>query len=420
MRKVIFNSSEAMLEAKRCLSCNNPSCEKGCPIGNHIRDFIKALKDDNLALAEKIVFDNSNLAFICSLVCPHEKNCIGNCILNHKKMPINVGALEAYITSNTLLKAPEIIENGKRVAIVGAGPAGINAAIELRKSGYSVTIYDAFKHIGGVMSYGIPEYRIDRKALLRLEALVNDYKIHLKLNTFLKEEDILKLKEGYDKVVIAVGLTKSRDLGIGESKRIIKASTLLREYNLKTKYDEGNLPSLSGRVIVVGAGNVAMDAARVALRLGADVSIYYRRSREEAPATNEEIELAISEGVKFNFLVNPVLATEIGNGLEVKMNEMELGAPDESGRLRPVSTDKYFTVACDYLISAIGEMPADLGFTKLKANHGYLECDSSYLTNIEGIYTCGDITLGAKTVVEACQSGKKVAETIINSDNRQK
>ncbi len=241
MRKVIFNSSEAMLEAKRCLSCKNPSCEKGCPIGNHIRDFIKALKDDNLALAEKIVFDNSNLAFICSLVCPHEKNCIGNCILNHKKMPINVGALEAYITSNTKLKAPEIIENGKRVAIVGAGPAGINAAIELRKSGYSVTIYDAFKHIGGVMSYGIPEYRIDRKALLRLEALVNDYKIHLKLNTFLKEEDILKLKEGYDKVVIAVGLTKSRDLGIGESKRIIKASTLLREYNNISKLTPSDL-----------------------------------------------------------------------------------------------------------------------------------------------------------------------------------
>lgn len=414
-RVSVYNAEEVKLEAKRCLSCKKPLCEEGCPIHNNIRDFIKALKEDDLALASNLVYDNSKLAFICSVVCPHEDNCMGHCVLNRAHKPINVGGIEAYITHNTKPQKPIIKRNGKQALVVGAGPAGLYAAFDLSKAGYAVTIHEATNHLGGVLSYGIPDYRLAAKHLARLEELVRDYEITVKYNSYLTEKEIIALKEEYSIIILACGLTASRSAGLGESKRIIDATTLLKDYNLKTKYEEGQLPTITGNVAVIGAGNVAMDAARVLVRLGAKVDVLYRRSREEAPATKEEISLAEAEGVVFNFLQNPVAATENLEGITLKLEKMVLGEPDSSGRRRPVGTKEYFTKEFSYVVAAIGQIPAsDLNFSEIKTDHGYVVTTSDFKTNLPGIYAIGDLTLGAKTVVEACASAKEAVRNILN------
>lgn len=408
MRISMFNKEEAFKEAKRCLSCKNPSCETGCPIHNHIRDFIYALKEEDVNKAAKIVYDNSHLAFICSIVCPHEKNCIGHCILNKaKKEPINIGAIEAFISHDVLNKIEVKKENGKKALIIGSGPAGIYLALSLRSEGFMVDIYERESHLGGVLAYGIPNYRLPVSNLERINKLVNDSGINVYLNQELTENDILKLKENYDYVVLACGLTKSRPCGFEDSKYVFDAQQLLKEYNYKTKFEEGNLPNLSGKVIVEGCGNVAMDIARSLVRIGCDVEIVYRRSKEEAPATNEEIEAALSEGVKFNFLQNPVSLVEKDEHIILKMEKMKLGELDASNRRSFVKTGEFFEIEANYLVSAIGQVPNDnLAFKQIQTDHGYVVTNENYETNIKGIYAIGDLTLGAKTVVEACQSAK--------------
>lgn len=418
IRKHIYDTLEAENEAKRCLSCKNPLCETGCPIKNHIRDFIKEIKNKDLTKAGQIVFENSNLAFICSLVCPHENNCMGHCVLNRANKPINVGALEAYIAKNVTYNYSLKPSNGKKALIVGSGPAGIYAAIELKKNGFSVTLVEASNHIGGVLSYGIPNYRLPNDNLERIEKMLADLKVEIKLNTFMNEDSILLEKDNYDYILLACGLTKSRDANLGSNDRIIDALKLLKEYNLKTRYNEGMLPNVYGKVAVVGAGNVAMDASRVLRRLGCDVDVLYRRSREEAPATKEEIALAEDEGVRFNFLQNPVEAKLVDDKLELKMEKMTLGEPDSSGRRRPVSTNEFFNLRFDFVVKAIGQIPdSDLAFTKINVDHGYIITNDFYETNIENIYALGDLTLGAKTVVEACVSAKCAVENIILKEN---
>ena len=416
MRISCYDASSVKDEAKRCLSCKNPSCEQGCPINNHIRDFIKAIKDDNLALARQIVYDNSNLAFICSIVCPHEKNCIGHCILNKaKKEPINIGGIEAYITHDALPKLEEVKSLAKKVAIVGAGPAGIYAALDLAKVGIKVHIYEAFSHIGGVLAYGIPDFRLNRRELERLEQLLAAFKIEVSLNTLIKEEDFLQLEATNDAVIIACGLTKARPTGLGLSERIIPANKVLEAYNLKAKYNEGSYPNISGNVFVMGAGNVAMDVARVASHLGCKTTIVYRRSLAESPANKEEIEAAMADGVVFRFLENPVEAKEKAGKLELKIEKMELGEPDASGRRKPVGTNTYTYEMVDYLVEAIGDMP-DFAVANIDSDHGYFVTDNTtFRTSNPKVYAIGDITLGAKTVVEACMSGKECAKAIIKT-----
>lgn len=418
MRISCYDDTNIKTEVNRCLSCKAPSCEKGCPISNHIRDFIKALKDDNLELAQKLVYDNSNLAFICSLVCPHEKTCMGHCILNKaKKTPINVGAIEAYITHNSLMPKPAIKFNGKKVAIIGAGPAGIYAALDLSKAGIKTTIYEAFNHIGGVLSYGIPDFRLNVSELRRLEETLKMHQVEVKLNIKVEDELFNKLLKEYDRVIIACGLTKARPSGLGEHERIIPANKVLEQYNLKAKYNEGYYPSISGNVFVMGAGNVAMDVSRVVNKLGAKTTIVYRRSLEESPANKEEIDLAIEEGVIFRFLENPVEVKEKNGKLELKIEQMTLGEPDESGRRRPLGTGSYKYEEVDYLIEAIGDVP-ELVLQGVSSDHGYFVTDSeTFKTNLAKVYAIGDITLGAKTVVEACESGKKCAISIIKELN---
>ena len=419
MRVSCYDESNIKQEVSRCLSCKVPSCEKGCPISNHIRDFIKALKEDDLPKARKIVYDNSNLAFICSIVCPHEKNCIGHCILNKaKKEPINVGGIEAYITHNSLMEVPAIKETNHKVAVIGAGPSGIYAALDLAKAGVKVDIYEAFSHVGGVLSYGIPDFRLSARELKRLEEVLDMFKIKVFLKNKVDNDKFKELLANYDKVIVACGLTKARKAGLGENERIISANKILEEYNLKAKYNEGKMPEISGNVFVMGAGNVAMDVSRVAKKLGCNTTIVYRRSLAESPANKEEIDAAMADGVIFRFLENPVEVKEEDNKLVLKIEKMALGEPDESGRRRPVGTNTYSYEKVDYLIEAIGDMP-ELELMDLSTDHGYFVTEqNTFKTNLPNVYAIGDVTLGAKTVVEACMSGKKCALSIIEEFNK--
>lgn len=409
-----FNIKE---EVNRCLSCKNPSCEKGCPINNQIRDFIKALKEDNLTKAKEIVYNNSNLAFICSIVCPHEKNCMGHCILNKVNKPINIGAIEGYI-STSLPDVLTIKNINKSAAIIGAGPAGIYAAIELRKAGFKVTIYEKENYLGGILAYGIPDFRLHKNRLDMLNELIAKYKIEIKLNTLVDNSLYNKLVKENDYLIIACGLSKSRPSGLGVNEHILEASQVLKQYNYKAKFDLGIYPNLKAKkVFVMGAGNVAMDVARVAKKLGADTTIIYRRSLAESPANKEEIEQAMNEGVIFRFLENPITAKLENGKLNLKIEKMALGEPDESGRRRPVGTNSYCYEDLDYLIEAIGDIP-NLDIHEIEQDHGYFITDANFMTSNPKVYAIGDVTLGAKTVVEACYSAKVCANAILKTINK--
>lgn len=410
-----YTDEEGILEASRCLSCKNPRCETGCPTSMRIRDFIKEIKNNDLEKAYDIIHDCSNLPTICSIVCPHEKQCMGHCILNAKGKPIHCGQLERYVVER--LKKPVQIEHHckLKVAVIGAGPAGISCAMELAKNGASVTIYEASDQFGGVMTTGIPSYRLSLEKVEQIEQEVRDLNIVIRYKMHLNEQEILALKKQYDAVFIGIGLPMVKSLRIPgeELPEVYNALKYLEQVNRYIKWNEGTMPKLSGTTIVIGAGNVAMDAARCALRQGAKVIVAYRRSREEAPATKKEIAEAEAEGAIFQFLKSPVEI--IGNtkveGLKVEI--MQLGDEDASGRRRPVGTGEYTTLPCDYIISAIGQNPEDIyDAQQLKTDHSYLVCED-FKTNIEGIYAGGDIVLGAKTVVEAMVCGRKAARKIM-------
>ncbi|MDE5868212.1 MAG: FAD-dependent oxidoreductase [Anaeroplasmataceae bacterium] len=409
-----LSDEEGKLEALRCLSCKEPRCETGCPTSMRIRDFIKEIKNDNLSGAYDIIRECSNLPSICSIVCPHEKQCIGHCILNAKQKPINCGALERYVVER-VSKSHEIKHNSSlNVAVIGAGPAGISCAMELAKNGSKVTIFEATDTFGGVMTTGIPSYRLAYERVNKIKEEVENLGIQVCYNHKMTESQILKLKESYDAVFIGVGLPKVKNLHIkGEDlKGVYNALDYLKQVNDYVKFGKGSMPVLSKHTIVIGAGNVAMDAARCAVRNGSKVTVAYRRNRELAPATKKEIREAEAEGVIFKFLNSPVeiIGESSVQGLKVEL--MELGEADASGRSRPVGTGKYTILECESIISAIGQNPEDLyDMGVLKTDSLYLSCED-LKTNVAGIYAGGDIVLGAKTVVEAMACGKRAAHLI--------
>lgn len=410
-----LSKEEAVLEASRCLSCKNPRCERGCPTSMRIRDFIKEIKEDNLERAYDVINDCSSMPYICSIVCPHENQCVGHCVLGIKGKPINCGALERYVVENINKKIDVIGQVNKKVAIVGAGPAGAACAKELAKKGVKVDIFEATSKFGGVMSYGIPSYRLDKSRILRLENDLIQLGVNILYNKKLNESDIIKLKDSYDAVFISVGLPSVKKLGIKNENLfgVYDALDYLRNINNFEKYNEGCPIKLSGNTVVIGAGNVAMDAARCAVRDGSKVIVVYRRSRIEAPATKHEISCAEAEGVEFKFLNNPVEILGEDKVLGIKVEIMKLGEPDSSGRRRPVGTGEFEIIECDNVISAIGQNPEDIYDVKiLKTDYNYLVCDD-LSTNIAGVYAGGDIVLGAKTVVEAMVCGRRVAKKIL-------
>lgn len=416
-----YTYEEAKKEASRCLSCKKPLCQTGCPTSMRIRDFIYEIKNDNLEEAYKIIEGCSSLSNICSVVCLHEDQCMGHCVLNKKGMPIHCGNLEKFVQNNVSHKPnKENIINCK-VAVVGAGPAGLTCAKELLKKGASVDIYEAQSFAGGVMTYGIPSYRLDYKDV---EKIVSDVELlggNFIYNKKLKESEILKLKDNYKYVFISTGLTKVRKLGIpnDDKAEVYDALDFLIKSNMAVKLNVGEKPKLHGTVVVVGAGNVAMDAARSAVRLGADkVIIAYRRSLEEAPATKHEINDATNEGVIFKFLTNPVEVLAGDKVKGVKCEVMKLTEPDESGRRKPVGTNEFITIDCDFIISAIGQIPDDIyDMNVIKTDHKYIVSED-LKTNVDNIYVGGDITLGAKTVVEAMYTAREVAEKIVELETK--
>lgn len=425
-----FDKQTAMAEAFRCLGCKNAPCMQGCPVSVHIPEMMAAVKKGDFAGAAKIVKATNFLPSVCGRVCPQEAQCESKCVRGIKGSAVSIGAVERFVGDYDLDNAktaekPEKI--GKRAAIVGSGPAGLTCAATLLNAGFDVDIYESLHRAGGVLVYGIPEFRLPKELVGKEIDNVIALGANVKTNEVVgKTVFIDELCSSYDAVFIGSGAGLPMFMNItGESLNgVLSANEYLTRINLMGAYKENCItPVPRGKnVIVVGAGNVAMDAARSAVRMGAQsVTVVYRRGREEMPARKEEIRHAEEEGVKFRLLANPVRFTgdENGNLVAVECIEMQLGEPDASGRRRPEpKPGSEFTINADMAIIALGTSPNPLisrSCPDLKTGRrGTLETDENLKTSLENVYAGGDAVTGAATVILAMGAGKKAAESIIS------
>lgn len=425
-----FDTQTAMAEAFRCLGCKNAPCMQGCPVSVHIPEMMAAVKKGDFAGAVKIVKATNFLPSVCGRVCPQEVQCESKCVRGIKGSAVSIGAVERFVGDYDLDNAktaekPEKI--GKRAAIVGSGPAGLTCAATLLNAGFDVDIYESLHRAGGVLVYGIPEFRLPKELVGKEIDNVIALGANVKTNEVVgKTVFIDELCSSYDAVFIGSGAGLPMFMNIpGESLNgVLSANEYLTRINLMGAYKENCItPVQRGKnVIVVGAGNVAMDAARSAVRMGAQsVTVVYRRGREEMPARKEEIRHAEEEGVKFRLLANPVRFTgdENGNLVAVECIEMQLGEPDASGRRRPEPLPgSEFTINADMAIIALGTSPNPLisrSCPDLKTGRrGTLETDENLKTSLENVYAGGDAVTGAATVILAMGAGKKAAESIIS------
>jgi len=423
-----FSKDQAEKEAGRCLQCKNKPCQKGCPVGIDIPSFIKLIKDSKQKEAIEKIKEKNNLPAVCGRVCPQENQCEAACVLNNKKMPINIGALERYAadyaSANTGKKT--INSTLAKVAVVGSGPAGLTCAADLSKLGYRVTLFESLHVPGGVLVYGIPEFRLPKKIVQEEVEYIKNLGVDIKVDTLigntLSIEDLFK--DGFKAVFIAVGAGLPQFLGIeGENlPGVYSANEFLTRINLMKayKFPEYITPiNIGKKIAVIGGGNVALDCARVALRLGAQSLLVYRRTQEEMPARIEEVENARVEGVIFNLLTQPVriIADEKGVVSGLECIKMKLGEPDASGRKRPLPVKgSNFILETDTVIVAIGQNPNPLlpKITPgLKTNEdGTIAVDKNFITSIPGVFAGGDIITGADTVISAMGAGKKAAIAI--------
>ena len=429
-----YNEEEAVLEATRCLHCKNPQCVKGCPVGLHIPEFIAEVKNKNFEKAIEYSHLDSSLPAICGRVCPQETQCESKCILGIKGEPVSIGKLERftadYAREHGFTDKVEIKKNGKRVAVVGSGPAGLSCATDLAKLGYEVVIFEALHTAGGVLTYGIPEFRLPKEKVVNAE-VENVKKLGVKIETdviigkTITIEDLLTV-EKFDAVFIGsgAGLPSFMHIPGENSNGVFSANEFLTRANLMKGFrDDYDTPLKVGKkVIVVGGGNVAMDAARTALRLGAETHIVYRRSEQELPARVEEVHHAKEEGVIFDLLTNPVemIADENDNIKAVKLIKMELGEPDKSGRRRPVEIKgSEYEMECDMVIIALGTTPNPMIPKNTKGldtdQKGCISHDEeTTATSLKGVFVGGDAAIGAATVILAMGAGKKAAVGIDN------
>ncbi|MEF9437328.1 MAG: NADPH-dependent glutamate synthase [Candidatus Mariimomonas ferrooxydans] len=422
---------QAVKEADRCLQCKKPKCIGGCPVGIDIPKFISFVKEKDYLSGLKTIREFNMLPSICGRVCPQETQCQGSCILGKKASPVSIGALERFVadykTTLKQIKLPEIKpSNGHKVAVIGSGPAGLTVAADLAKSGYDVTVFEALHEPGGVLLYGIPEFRLPKKILQREIDFVKKLGVRIMVNQVIgKTQTVEELfKDGFEAVFIGVGAGSPKYLGIpGENlNNVYFASEFLTRVNLMKAYrfPEYDTPvKKARRVAVIGGGNVAMDSARSALRLGAErVYMVYRRSEREMPSRREEIENAKEEGIKFYFLSSPkiIIGTDKGWVKAVMCDKMKLGKPDSSGRKRPVPSGKEFSIRVDQVIVAIGQSANPILVHSIKGlklrGDGYIAADREGKTNLKGIYAGGDITTGAATVISAMGIGKRAAKAI--------
>ena len=427
-----YNEEEARAEASRCLKCKNPKCVGGCPVSIDIPGFIKEVQEGNYEEAAKVIAKSSALPAVCGRVCPQESQCEGQCMRGIKGEPISIGKLERFVADwsreNGFVPAAPEKANGRKVAVIGSGPSGVTCAGDLAKMGYEVTIFEALHEPGGVLTYGIPEFRLPKEGVVQPE-IDNVRKLGVKIETDViigKSVTIDELldEEGFEAVFIGSGAGLPMFMGIpGENANgVFSANEYLTRSNLMKAFrDDYDTPIVAGKkVAVVGGGNVAMDAARTALRLGADVHIVYRRSEAELPARAEEVHHAKEEGIIFNLLTNPIEILTDGNGWVngMKCIKMELGEPDASGRRRPVAIEgSEFVIEVDTVIMSLGTSPNPLisATTKgLETNRR--KCivaeESNGKTTKEGVYAGGDAVTGAATVILAMEAGRAGARGI--------
>ena len=425
-----YNEEEALLEASRCLNCKNPRCVPACPVGIQIPQFIERLLAGDKAGAASVIGEDSSLPSICGRVCPQESQCEGSCILGIKGEPVAIGKLERFVGDWQLENGRpevEIKKNGHKVAIVGSGPSGLACASDLAKMGYEVTIFEALHEAGGVLVYGIPEFRLPKERVVKRE-IESVMALGVKIETDVVVGrtitiDSLLDEEGFDAVFIGSGAGLPRFMGIeGENLNgVLSANEFLTRANLMHAYDEEyDTPIYVGRkVVVVGGGNVAMDAVRTAKRLGAEATIVYRRSEKELPARVEEVHHAKEEGIEFKMLTNPtaILGDEKGWVRAINCIAMELGEPDESGRRSPVEVaGSDFEIEFDVVIMALGTSPNPLIASTTAAletnRRGCIVANEWGATSREGVFAGGDTVTGAATVILAMGAGRKAAKAI--------
>lgn len=428
-----YTEEEAILEASRCLQCPNPTCVAGCPVHVRIPEFIKAITERKFEEAYKIITSTNSLPAVCGRVCPQEEQCEKNCILNRIGKPIAIGRLERFVADyalqNNIEEEVKPEKKNKKVAIIGSGPAGLTCAGDLLKMGYDVTIFEALHALGGVLTYGIPEFRLPKRIveaeIERLKKLGAKVETNVVVGKTVTIDELME-EEGFEAVFIGTGAGLPRFMGIpGENLNgVYSANEFLTRINLMKayKFPEHDTPIAVGkRVAVIGGGNVAMDAARSALRLEGveEVIVVYRRSKEEMPARAEEIEHAIEEGIKFEFLANPIRinGTEDGWVKSMDVIRMKLGEPDSSGRRRPIEIPgSEFTMEVDTVIMALGTSPNRLIPSTTKdiqvQKWGGIITDEDGRTSRPGIFAGGDAVTGAATVILAMGAGKKAAKAI--------
>ncbi len=426
-----YNPEEAQLESTRCIQCKKPRCVEACPVSIQIPQFIKEVLDGKFADAARVIAQDSSLPSVCGRVCPQESQCEGSCILGIKGEPVNIGKLERFVgdwsASNNVDLTEKAASNGKRVAIVGSGPAGLACATDLAKMGYGVKIFEALHKAGGVLQYGIPEFRLPKERVVKRE-IDNVRKLGVEIETDVVigrtvTIDSLFDDEKFDAVFVGSGAGLPKFMGIpGENLNgVVSANEFLTRANLMKAYDTNyDTPIYVGkRVAVVGGGNVAMDAARTAQRLGAEVSIVYRRSEKELPARVEEVHHAKEEGIIFHMLTNPteILATDNGWVRGLRCIRMELGEPDASGRRSPIEVKgSEFDVETDVVIMSLGTSPNPLIKTTtpgLESNKwGCLVANEQGATTRPGVFAGGDAVTGAATVILAMGAGRTAAKAI--------
>jgi glutamate synthase (NADPH/NADH) small chain len=427
-----YNKEEAMEEANRCIGCKNAQCIKGCPVSINIPEFISHVKQGDIEGAYQVISESSALPAVCGRVCPQESQCEGKCIRGIKGEAISIGKLERFVADwareNEIKPEGAKEKNGKKVAVIGSGPAGLTCAGDLAKMGYDVTIFEALHEAGGVLVYGIPEFRLPKQAVVAKEIEnVRSLGVKIETNVVVGKSvtiDELIQDEGFEAVFIGSGAGLPKFMGIpGENANgVFSANEYLTRSNLMKAFDENSdTPIMRGKkVAVVGGGNVAMDAARTALRLGAEVHIVYRRSEEELPARVEEVHHAKEEGIIFDLLTNPIAIVEDEKGWVTGMKciKMELGEPDESGRRRPVEVaGSEFVMDVDTVIMSLGTSPNPLISSTtegLEVNKWkcIVAAEENGQTSKEGVYAGGDAVTGAATVILAMGAGKAGAKGI--------
>lgn len=427
-----YNKEEAEAEATRCLNCKNPQCQKGCPVAINIPAFIQEVKEGNVEAAYQIISESSALPAVCGRVCPQESQCEGKCIRGFKGEPVSIGKLERYVadTAREMGIVPEGAKEKKnhKVAVIGSGPSGLTCAGDLAKLGYDVTIFEALHEAGGVLVYGIPEFRLPKEKVVKKE-IENVEKLGVKI-----EKDVvigksvtidsLMKDEGFDAVFVGsgAGLPKFMHIPGEQALGVFSANEFLTRSNLMKAFSKDSTTPIMHpkKTVVVGGGNVAMDAARTALRLGSEVHVVYRRSEEELPARKEEVEHAKQEGVVFDLLNNPVeiLTDEEGWVRGCRCIKMELGEPDESGRRSPVEIPgSEFEIECDAVIMSLGTSPNPLISStteglEINKRKCIVAQEDNGQTSKKGVFAGGDAVTGAATVILAMGAGKAAAAGI--------